>query len=71
MVEEGKFNGKNYSIERCRLNIIYIKTVQIESEIHVRYEMLDVGRNFAKLETTMTSDGQQVAKAMIICQMID
>ncbi|MBA1354011.1 MULTISPECIES: DRTGG domain-containing protein [Staphylococcus] len=53
------------------LNIIYIKTVQIESEINVHYDMLDVGRNFAKLEVTMTSDGKQVAKAMIICQMID
>lgn len=53
------------------LNIIYIKTVQIESEINVHYDMLDVGRNFAKLEVTMTSDGKHVAKAMIICQMID
>lgn len=53
------------------LNIIYIKTVQIESEIDVHYDMLDVGRNFAKLEITMSSNGQQVAKAMIICQMID
>ena len=53
------------------LNIMYIKTVQIESEIHVQYDMLDVGRNFSKLEVTMTSDGHRVAKAMIICQMID
>ena len=53
------------------LNIIYIKTVQIESELTVQYDMLDVGRNFAKLEVKMSNEGQQVAKAMIICQMID
>ncbi|MDN6182572.1 MAG: CBS domain-containing protein [Staphylococcus equorum] len=53
------------------LNIIYIKTVQIESEIDVHYDMLDVGRNFAKLEVTMSTDEHHVAKAMIICQMID
>ncbi|MCG7338458.1 CBS domain-containing protein [Staphylococcus sp. ACRSN] len=53
------------------LNIIYIKTVQIESELDVQYDMLDVGRNFAKLEVKMLNEGQQVAKAMIICQMID
>ena len=28
------------------LNIVYIKTVPIESSIEVYYEMLDVGRNF-------------------------
>lgn len=53
------------------LNIIYIKTVQIESELTVQYDLLDVGRNFAKLEVKMSNEGQQVAKAMIICQMID
>ena len=36
------------------LNIIYIKNVAIESTLDVKYNMLDVGRNFAKLEVTMT-----------------
>ena len=53
------------------LNIFYIKTVQIESEIDVHYDMLDVGRNFAKLEVTMKNGAQNVAKAMIMCQIID
>lgn len=53
------------------LNIFYIKTVQIESEIDVHYDMLDVGRNFAKLEVTMKNGTQNVAKAMIMCQIID
>ncbi|MBF0738267.1 CBS domain-containing protein [Staphylococcus arlettae] len=53
------------------LNIFYIKIVQIESEIDVHYDMLDVGRNFAKLEVTMKNGAQNVAKAMIMCQIID
>ncbi|MCE5089923.1 CBS domain-containing protein [Staphylococcus devriesei] len=53
------------------LNIIYIKTVSIESSIQVQYDMLDVGRNFAKLEVTMLSGNDRVANAMIICQMFE
>ncbi|PTE67991.1 hypothetical protein BUY46_09635 [Staphylococcus devriesei] len=53
------------------LNIIYIKTVSIESSIEVQYDMFDVGRNFAKLEVTMLSGNDRVANAMIICQMFE
>ncbi|MGW9857632.1 putative transcriptional regulator [Staphylococcus hominis] len=53
------------------LNIIYIKNVAIESTIYVAYNMLDVGRNFAKLEVTMTCRNEKVANAMIICQMFE
>ncbi|QLK85934.1 DRTGG domain-containing protein [Staphylococcus sp. 17KM0847] len=53
------------------LNIFYIKTVQIETEIEVRYQILDVGRSFAKIEVTMQSDQQPVAKALIMCQLLD
>ena len=52
------------------LNIIYIKNVAIESTLDVKYNMLDVGRNFAKLEVTMTCK-MKVANAMIICQMFE
>lgn len=53
------------------LNIFYLNTVQIESEIDVHYDMLNVGRNFAKLEVTMKTGAQNVAKAMIMCQIIN
>ena len=52
------------------LNIVYIKTVPIESSIDVHYEMLDVGRNFAKLEVTMINN-EKVANALVICQMFE
>ena len=42
------------------LNIVYIKTVPIESSIDVHYEMLDVGRNFAKLEVTMINNNERL-----------
>jgi predicted transcriptional regulator len=53
------------------LNIFYLNTVQIESEIDVHYDMLNVGRNFAKLEVTMKTGTQNVAKAMIMCQILN
>ncbi|GGG83503.1 CBS domain-containing protein [Staphylococcus pragensis] len=64
-----KFKKVDVMIES--LNIIYIKTVPIETFINVSYEMLDVGRNFAKLEVTMMSGNERVANAMIICQMFE
>ena len=42
------------------MSIIYIKTVPIESSIEVYYEMLDVGRYFAKLEVTMINNGEKL-----------
>ncbi|MCQ9299696.1 DRTGG domain-containing protein [Staphylococcus hyicus] len=53
------------------LNIFYIKTVQIENEIEVLYNILDMGRNFAKLEVTMQSGQQPVATALLMCQLLD
>lgn len=48
------------------LNIIYIKTVQIESEIHVHYEMLDVGRNFV---TNASLDDETSLKITTRCSI--
>ena len=53
------------------LNIFYIKTVQIENEVEVLYNILDMGRNFAKLEVTMQSGQQPVATALLLCQLLD
>lgn len=64
-----KYKKGNVMIEN--LNIVYIKTVPIESSIDVHYEMLDVGRNFAKLEVTMINNKEKVANALVICQMFE
>lgn len=67
--EMRKYKKGNVMIEN--LNIVYIKTVPIESSIDVLYEMLDVGRNFAKLEVTMINNNEKVANALVICQMFE
>lgn len=67
--EMRKYKKGNVMIEN--LNIVYIKTVPIESSIDVHYEMLDVGRNFAKLEATMINNKEKVANALVICQMFE
>lgn len=53
------------------LSIIYMKTVSIETELEINYDMLDVGRHFAKIEVSMREGQQDVAKALIICQMLE
>ena len=53
-----KYKKGNVMIES--MSIIYIKTVPIESSIEVHYEMLDVGRYFAKLEVTMINNGEKL-----------
>ena len=67
--EMRKYKKGNVMIEN--LNIVYIKTVPIESSIDVHYEMLDVGRNFAKLEVSMINNNEKVAYSLVICQMFD
>ncbi|WP_230314670.1 hypothetical protein [Staphylococcus pseudintermedius] len=52
------------------LKIIYDRSGQMESEVEVDYNILDMGRNFAKLEVTMFSANQHVEKALIICQLL-
>ena len=67
--EMRKYKKGNVMIES--LNIIYLKTVPIETGIDVKYEMLDVGRYFAKLEVTMYCQNEKVAIASVICQMFE
>ncbi|MBO1198502.1 CBS domain-containing protein [Staphylococcus simiae] len=67
--EMRKYKKGNVMIEN--LNIVYIKTVPIESYITVDYDILDLGRNFAKIEVTMVSGKEKVASALVICQMFD
>ena len=67
--EMRKYKKGNVMIEN--LSITYIKTVPIESMIEVHYEMLDVGRYFAKLEVSMLNNNEKVANALIICQMFE
>lgn len=53
------------------MNVYFLKTVAIDSLLDVKLEMLDYGRKFAKLEATLCSEHETVAKAMLMCQLID
>ncbi|MCU5746105.1 DRTGG domain-containing protein [Staphylococcus sp. SQ8-PEA] len=64
-----KFKKLEVMIES--LNIVYIKSLPIESDIEVSYDMLDIGRSFAKVEVTMHSNNERVVSAMIMCQLLD
>nr|WP_263313015.1 DRTGG domain-containing protein [Mammaliicoccus sp. Marseille-Q6498] len=53
------------------IDIYYLKTVQIDDDVQVHISTLDIGRLFAKFEVTMSSGNHTVAKAMIMCQLLD
>lgn len=60
---------KNAMIEQ--LSLYYLKMVQIESEIEIEIDVLDVGRNSAKLEITVLSENTPVSKALLTCQLLE
>ncbi|PNZ78104.1 DRTGG domain-containing protein [Mammaliicoccus stepanovicii] len=53
------------------IDIYYLKTVQIDDVVQVEIDTLDIGRLFAKFEVTMISGNQTVAKALLMCQLLD
>ncbi|TDM10608.1 DRTGG domain-containing protein [Macrococcus lamae] len=53
------------------LNIYFLKTVPIDSELSISLLQLDSGRKFAKLEVDICSKQVTVAKAMLMCQLIE
>ncbi|GGB03178.1 CBS domain-containing protein [Macrococcus hajekii] len=53
------------------LNIYFLKTVPIDSVLTISFEMLDLGRKFAKMEVTIRSEQEIVSKAMLMCQLIE
>lgn len=53
------------------IDIYYLKTVQIDDDVEVKITTLDIGRIFAKLEVTMVSGSATVAKALLMCQILE
>lgn len=53
------------------MTVYFLKTVPIDSFLDVQLEMLDAGRKFAKIEASLCSEHETVAKAMLMCQLID
>lgn len=53
------------------IDIYYLKTVQIDDDVEVKVTTLDIGRIFAKFEVTMVSGSATVAKALLMCQILE
>ncbi|ASE33907.1 DRTGG domain-containing protein [Mammaliicoccus sciuri] len=53
------------------IDIYYLKTVQIDDDVEVKITTLDIGRIFAKFEVTMVSGSATVAKALLMCQILE
>ncbi len=53
------------------IDIYYLKTVQIDDDVEVKITTLDIGRIFAKFEVMMVSGSATVAKALLMCQILE
>ncbi|MGO1989630.1 DRTGG domain-containing protein [Mammaliicoccus vitulinus] len=64
-----KMKKSEFMIEH--IDIYYLKTVQIDDDVEVKVTTLDIGRLFAKFEVTMVSGSATVAKALLMCQILE
>lgn len=60
---------KNVLIEQ--INLHYFKLIQLESEISIRPRILEIGRRNAKLDIEVYLENSIVAKAIVICQVME
>lgn len=60
---------KNVLIEQ--VNLHYFKLIQLESEISIRPRILEIGRRNAKLDIEVYLENSIVAKAIVICQVME
>ncbi len=60
---------KNVLIEQ--VNLHYFKLIQLESEISIRPRILEIGRRSAKLDIEVYLENSIVAKAIVICQVME
>lgn len=62
------YQRKNTMIEQ--MNLYYLKLVQLGSEIEIRPRVFEVGRRTAKLDIEVYTDTVLVAKASVVCQLM-
>ncbi|MFC6347288.1 DRTGG domain-containing protein [Vagococcus carniphilus] len=60
---------RNSVIEQ--MSLYYFKLIQIDSEIDLKPRIIDVGRRSAKMDVEVYIDNVIVAKAMIVCQLME
>lgn len=62
------YQKKNAMIEQ--MNLHYLKLVQLGSEIEIKPRVFEVGRRTAKLDVEVYTDTVLVAKATVVCQLM-
>lgn len=60
---------RNVVIEQ--INLHYFRLIQIESELDIRPRVLEIGRRSAKLDIEVYLENAIVAKAIVICQLME
>ncbi len=60
---------RNSVIEQ--MSLYYFKLIQIDSEIDLKPRIIEVGRRSAKIDVEVYIDNIIVAKAMIVCQLME
>ncbi len=60
---------RNVLIEQ--VNLHYFRLIQLESELSIRPRILEIGRRSAKLDIEVYLENSIVAKAIVICQVME
>lgn len=54
-----------------QMSLYYLRLIQIDSEIELKSQIIEVGRRSAKMDIEIFIDNVVVAKAMIVCQLME
>lgn len=60
---------RNILIEQ--MNLYYLKLIQLECELDIRPRILELGRRSAKLDVEVYIENSLVAKAVVVCQVME
>lgn len=62
-------NRRNAWIEQ--VNLHYFRLIQLESEVNLQPQVLELGRRSAKLDVDVFIENSLVAKAIVVCQVME
>ena len=71
VAERTMYNYQRRNVVIEQVNLHYFKLIQIESELDIRPRVLEIGRRSAKLDIEVYLENAIVAKAIVICQLME
>ncbi len=54
-----------------QVNLHYFRLIQLESEIIIQPKILELGRRSAKIDIEVSIENSLVAKAIVVCQVME